>query len=169
MFEKKKKEDVGNIVENVKTNVASVVTAMPVKFQKLHENAVLPSYAKEGDAGLDLTAVETWYDAENDVQVYDFGLAMEIPKGYVGLVFPRSSVYKQELNLSNAVGVVDSSYRGSVKAMFRRIGRKQKQYNVGERICQLIIIPYPTIVPEWSDTLSETSRGTGGFGSTGLK
>lgn len=145
---------------------------MKLKFKKLHENAVLPSSAKEGDAGLDLTAVSKTYFGDDRVQ-YDFGLAVEIPEGYVGLIFPRSSIHKKDFQLSNAVGVIDSGYRGSISAIFKYTAKgafeskSPEEYNEGERIAQLVIIPYAKTQPEWSEELSDSERGTGGFGSTG--
>ena len=81
---------------------------MDVKIKKLHEDAIIPKYAKQGDAGLDLTAVNFRYEAEHDCFVYGTGLALEIPKGYVGLIFPRSSNSKTTAYLTNSVGVIDS-------------------------------------------------------------
>ena len=92
---------------------------MKIKIKKLHPNAVIPSYAKTGDAGLDLTAISVQYDSKRNVIVYDTGLAVEIPEGYVGLLFPRSSIYKTSLILSNSVGILDSGYRGSIMFKFR--------------------------------------------------
>ena len=80
---------------------------MKVKIKKLNENAVIPSYSKQGDAGMDLVATSKIFDKYGNVE-YGTGLAMEIPEGYVGLIFPRSSICKQDLSLSNAVGVIDS-------------------------------------------------------------
>jgi dUTP pyrophosphatase len=138
---------------------------MIVKFKKLHEKAVLPSYAKKGDAGLDMTPVST-ETIEGNI-VCSFGLAMEIPDGYMGLIFPRSSIYKFGYFLSNAVGVWDCNFRGEVKAIFKRAHNYIPNfYNQGVPVCQLVIIPYPTISPTWSDELSETERGEGGFGHT---
>ena len=138
---------------------------MKVKIKKLHENAVIPSYAKSGDAGMDLTAVSVSYDVYNNV-VFDTGLAFEIPEGYVGLVFPRSSISKSfGENLRNSVGVVDSGYRSSVILKFGIAGTSI--YRVGDRVGQLIIMPYPQIEFEEVDELSITERGEGGFGSTG--
>jgi len=145
-----------------KTLDAQVLT---VKFQKLHPSAVLPKYAKEGDAGMDLT-VTSYIELNEDKVQYGFGLAVEIPKGYVGLLFPRSSVHKKDLMLSNAVGVVDSGYRGEVKAVFYSIDLRNR-YKIGERAVQLLIMPYPKVKAEWAETLSVTERGIGGYGSTG--
>lgn len=140
---------------------------MEVKIKKLVENATIPSYAKEGDAGLDLTATSKRYDRETNTLVFGTGLAVEIPKGFVGLVFPRSSVYKQGLALSNSVGVIDSGYRGEIMARFYMPEIGFEQLEVGTRIAQLVILPYPKIEFKEVDKLSKTDRGSDGFGSTG--
>lgn len=138
---------------------------MKVKVKKLVENAVIPRYAKSGDAGLDLTA--TSVEIKDDKVTYGCGLAIEIPKGYVGLLFPRSSNSKKDLLLTNSVGVIDSGYRGEVTAVFKKIEYLAKMYEVGERFAQLVILPYPEIELEEAEELSATERGTGGYGSTG--
>mgnify|MGYP006379072781 FL=1 len=91
---------------------------MQVKIKKLHDDAVIPSYAKHGDAGMDLTAISKQYDDHGNV-CYGTGLAFEIPKGFVGLLFPRSSNTKKDLVLGNSVGVLDSGYRGEVVFKFK--------------------------------------------------
>lgn len=133
-----------------------------VKIKKLNENAVIPRYAKPGDAGMDLTAVEAY--EEGMWITYRTGLAMEIPQCYVGLLFPRSSVYKTGQQLSNCVGVIDSGYRGEIMMKFSRSSR---QYSVGDRVGQIILMPYPQVQFEQVDDLSDSERGTGGYGSTG--
>ena len=139
---------------------------MQVKIKKTHKNAVIPSYAKDGDAGLDLTAVDFHTDEQGNY-VYDTGITLEIPKGYVGLVFPRSSIADKELLLTNSVGVIDSGYRGSIKAKFKPTNNTNTNiYKVGDRIAQLIILPYPQINFEEVEKLSETERGDKGYGST---
>lgn len=148
---------------------------MEVRIKKLHPDAVIPSYAKDGDAGMDLTAVSKHEDHAGNM-VYGTGLAFEIPKGYVGLVFPRSSISDYGVSLANAVGVIDSGYRGEVTAKFKPSFQFERgepslpafrEYNVGERVAQIIIIPYPQITFVEADELSETERGTGGYGSSG--
>lgn len=140
-----------------------------VKIKKLHPNAVIPQYSKPGDAGLDLTAVEIL--DKHDLQItYDIGLSVEIPEGYVGLIFPRSSIRHKDLYLSNSVGVIDSGYRGNLQATFNKIetfDNIKHWYAVGDRVAQMIIIPYPQIEFEEVEELSDTERGTGGFGSSG--
>lgn len=185
---------------------------MKVKIKKLHPDAVIPKYAHDGDAGLDLTAVSRGFD-EHGAIVYHTGLAFEIPQGYVGLLFPRSSNAKKDLLLSNSVGVLDSTYRGEVTFKFKpslvvcdkgKIGLDEtdyeghftddwskefvtfhgrmrnypdieegclpfqpRLYEVGDRIGQIIIIPYPQVEFEEVKNLSQTERGEGGYGSTG--
>lgn len=137
-----------------------------VRIKKLRPEAVIPAYAREGDAGLDLTATSCEIDEYGNV-VYGTGLAFEIPDGYVGLLFPRSSNSKKDLILTNCVGVVDSGYRGEVTFKFRSISDRNIGYGLGDRIGQLIIMPYPKINFIESEKLSETERGTGGYGSSG--
>ena len=135
---------------------------MKIKIKKLHPSAVLPAYAKLGDAGMDLTAVGI--KEAGPYITYHTGLAIEIPKGYVGLLFPRSSVYKTSQTLTNSVGVIDSGYRGEIMMKFTQ---GINHYCIGDRIGQIMIIPYPQIEFEEVEKLSETNRGSGGFGSTG--
>ena len=141
---------------------------MQVRVKKLHEDAVIPAYGKPGDAGLDLTATSIEKDSYGNV-VYGTGLAIEIPAGYVGLIFPRSSNSKTDLYLTNHVGVVDSGYRGEIMFKFRANPSLINAviYQVGERVGQLIIIPYPQIELTEAIELSDSERGNGGFGSTG--
>ena len=139
---------------------------LKVKIKKLSKNSVLPTYSKVGDAGLDLTAISENWNEDNSIVTYDTGLAIEIPKGHVGLLFPRSSIYKTSLDLTNAVGVIDSGYRGSIMFKFRYV-EEGMVYDVGDRVGQLIILPYPQIEFEEVEELSETERGSGGYGSTG--
>jgi dUTP pyrophosphatase len=140
---------------------------MELKVKKLHTDAVIPSYAKDGDAGMDLVATEIINEEVFQI-TYGTGLAMEIPEGHVGLVFPRSSIRKTDLSLTNCVGVIDSGYRGEIQATFRKErGLGSRKYNVGERIAQIIILPYPKVSFTEVNELSNTERGEGGFGSTG--
>lgn len=138
------------------------------KLKRLHPNAVIPKYAKDGDAGMDLYATDMVLDELNKQVTYNTGIAMEIPQGFVGLVFPRSSIRKTCLSLSNSVGVIDSGYRGEIIATFNITNSNNTEiYNVGDRICQILILPYPKIAFTEVDELTETDRGEGGFGSTG--
>lgn len=144
---------------------------MYVKIKKLDPNAVIPQYAHNGDAGMDLVATRMWIDEQGNI-CYGTGIAMEIPMGFVGLVFPRSSIAKKQLVLSNAVGVIDAIYRGEILAKFKPTTnlplRGSEIYQVGERIAQIIIVPYPKIEFEEVAELSETERQDGGYGSSGL-
>ena len=115
-----------------------------LKFKKLVENAVVPNKATSGSNGFDLTATSKEYHDEWQAYVYGTGIAVEIPKGYVGLLFPRSSVRKYAVSMSNCVGVIDGDYRGEIMATFRLTNPYQgKVYNVGDKCCQLIIVPAP--------------------------
>lgn len=152
-----------------------------VKIKKLSKDAVIPTYAKHGDAGMDLTATSKEYDDHGNV-VYGTALAFEIPNGYVGLLFPRSSNTKKDLILGNSVGVLDSGYRGEVSLKFKPtiyydvnsggdyfVQAPQhilNNYEIGDRIGQIIIIPIPQVNFIEVDELSSSDRGVGGFGST---
>ena len=181
---------------------------MKIKIKKLNDKAVIPTYAHATDAGLDLTATSIKHDFEKDVFIYGTGLAVEIPEGYVGLVFPRSSNRNTEAYMTNHVGVIDAGYRGEIMICYKNrtvtniadkisdiaidfydskvipdefdddnymvetileINRNavKQPYDVGDRIAQLIIIPYPHIEFEEVDELSDTDRGANGHGSTG--
>lgn len=140
---------------------------MKIKFKKLNTNAPTPKYAHTGeDAAMDLVATTAEFSRDGLFVTYGTGIAIELPKGYVGLVFPRSSVYKTTMMMSNCVGVIDSGYRGEITAKFYN-GINEKQYRVGDRVVQLIILPYPEIEMEEVTELSKSHRGTGGYGSTG--
>lgn len=141
---------------------------MKVRIKRLSENAVIPAYANPGDAGLDLVATYVKVEDHNKYGFFEYGtgLAVEIPEGYVGLIFPRSSISKTGMMLANAVAVIDSSYRGEIKLRYKYISGTNS-YNVGDKIAQLIILPYPIVEFEEAQELSETQRSSGGFGSTG--
>ena len=139
---------------------------MRIKIKKLHEDAKIPKYAHYGDAAVDLTAVRQWEDQASNV-CYGTGIAIEIPDGYVGLLFPRSSVSKTNLRLCNSVGVIDSGYRGEIMLKFDRRGFVDNIYSVGDRVGQLMILPVPSIQFFEVDDLSSTARNSNGFGSSG--
>lgn len=145
---------------------------MKIKIKKLHENAIIPKYAKQGDAGMDLYVANWKFNVdsltdENTGVIIDSGIAIEIPDGFVGLVFPRSSIKSTGHRLSNAVGVIDSGYRGSIQAYFDIIDSSLMYYEVGDRFAQLIILPYPQIEFKEVKELSESERNDKGFGSSG--
>lgn len=138
---------------------------MELKFKKLKDCAVVPSYAKKGDAGMDLVATSVTY---SDLYIeYGTDLAMEMPHGYVGLVFPRSSISKTDHYLRNSVGVIDSGYRGEIKIRMSVPALGTKQYNKGDKIAQLLIMQIPWVDIIEVSEISGSDRGAGGFGSTG--
>lgn len=190
---------------------------MKIRFKKLNPDAVIPTKAHATDAGFDLVATSRVFDKHGCI-TYGTGIAVEIPQGYMGLVFPRSSNAKKDLLLSNSVGIIDSGYRGEIMAKFKPSlvvvdkdyifndpykvgindydgvdttlwetqqvtfhGRDENYpditegckpfpprfYEVGERIAQLVIVPYPEIEFEEAKKLSDSDRGTGAYGSTG--
>lgn len=150
---------------------------MKVKIKKLYEDSILPTKAHATDAGYDLYAHSKSYDDDGNV-VYGSGVAMEIPQGYVGLVFPRSSNAKKDLILSNSVGVIDSGFRGEISFKFKPSNVIEKpdlayipesisKYEVGDRIGQIIIMPYPEIEFTEVEELSDSERMEGGYGSSG--
>ena len=138
---------------------------------KIVDGGTMPCRAHVDDAGFDCYARTCELLTETMQVRYNLGFCIEIPEGHVGLVFPRSSVCRQDLQMSNSVGVIDSGYRGEVSAVFNLVAirgdEKIRMYDRGDRVAQLIIIPYPEVRLVESDTLSETERGKGGYGSTG--
>lgn len=142
---------------------------MLVKIKKLQESAVIPSYSKIGDAGLDLTATSISYNNGLFLE-YGTGLAIEIPEGFGGFIFPRSSISNYNLTLCNSVGVIDSNFRGEIKLRFKTPYNTQRyrEYNIGDRIGQLVILPVPKIEFELTEELKDSIRGSSGFGSSGV-
>lgn len=144
---------------------------MIIRYKKVHENAQGPLRGSEWAAGWDLSACATDWDDVNKVLVYHTGIAVEIPRGYVGMLFPRSSIYKYTLTQTNCVGVIDADYRGEILVKFALRYHSEiespRLYGLGERIVQLVIVPVPEVAWIEADTLSETERGSGGYGSTG--
>ncbi|NBO22893.1 dUTP diphosphatase [bacterium] len=138
---------------------------LPVDIKLLEKNAKIPEYSKDGDAGLDLTATRMF--SENNLICYGTGIALKIPFGNVGFVYPRSSLSKYDLVLCNHVGVIDSNYTGEIILKFRKTKESPNIFLVGDRIAQLMIMPYPHIKFEEVNSLPETNRGSDGFGSSG--
>ena len=136
-----------------------------IKFKKLNKRAEIPFYAKDGDAGMDLVA--TTLVRTGKFSEYGTDLAMEIPKGYVGLLFPRSSISKTDHFLRNSVGVIDSGYRGEIKLRMSIPALGEAEYLIGDKVGQLILMKLPWVEIEEVEELSDTDRGEGGFGSTG--
>lgn len=144
-----------------------------VKVKKLNENAKIPSRATEGSAGADLYAVcesDLVEIAPHETVLIHTGLAFEIPDGYAGLVFARSSLgTKRGLAPANKVGVIDSDYRGEVMVSLHNHTNTVQRIDNGERIAQMVIVPFLKADFTESDELDDTLRGAGGFGSTGTK
>lgn len=143
---------------------------MELKIKKLSEEAVMPKRAHEGDAGIDLTATRITQEINECGQlilVYHSDLAVEIPEGHVGLLFPRSSIYKKALTFCNAVGVIDSGYRGELTAKMRSTTDVVPAiYKPGERFAQLVIMPIANFTIIESTELTDTERGEDGYGSS---
>lgn len=145
---------------------------MKVRIKKLNERAVIPTYGSAGSAGGDLYNAEEKDSviASGETVFIGTGLAVEIPEGYVGLVYARSGLAcKKGLAPANKVGVIDSDYRGEIKVALHNHGNQAQTVATGERIAQLVIAPYVFVEYEETDDLSDTVRGEGGFGSTGRK
>lgn len=146
---------------------------MEIKFKKLSEKAVMPIRAHEGDAGVDLTVTRITTEINECGQlilVYHSDIAVEIPTGYVGLLFPRSSIFKKSLAMTNSVGVIDSGYRGELMVKFRATTDVVPAlYKEGERFTQLVIVPYLDYKMTETDELTESERGSGGYGSSDEK
>lgn len=139
-----------------------------VKVKRLDPRAELPCKAHASDAGFDLTAVSVEEDRKRGVVTYGTGLAVEIPEGYVGLLFPRSSVYRHQLQLANSVGVIDAGFRGEVMLKYRIVQPHISRYGVGERVGQLLVVELPSVELEECGELGSSERGEGGFGSSGI-
>lgn len=142
---------------------------MNLKFKRLNELAVKPRKAHESDGAYDLVATSKEFDAYGNL-VYGTGLALEIPEGYVAKLYPRSSVKSKDLMLVNSVGIIDSGYRGEVKVVFKKLGDPfmSERYSIGDRVAQLRIEQNVDVVFCEESELSDSARGVGGFGSTGV-
>lgn len=138
-----------------------------VKIRKVHPDAVLPERAHPTDAGMDVTAISM--EMTEDYIEYDTGLQFQLPAGYVMLIFPRSSNSKKDLLMCNSVGILDACYTGNLKFRFKLTteGYTEKIYNPGDKIGQIVILPYPEVNFIETENFDETDRGSGGFGSTG--
>lgn len=143
---------------------------MELKFKRLSDNAIMPIRAHKTDAGIDLTCTSittTLNECGQLMLVYHTDLAVEIPEGYVGLLFPRSSIYKKSIRQTNSVGVIDSGYRGEIRiVMHTTTDVLPAIYKEGERFCQLVLMKLPEYEIVEAAELSESDRGNGGFGST---
>jgi dUTP pyrophosphatase len=129
----------------------------------------VPEYVHEGDAGLDLRAVEEYVIPAGKSVMARTGLRVEIPTGCVGLEFPRSGLGAKGITLRNCVGVIDSGYRGEVLAALWNTTDKSFKVEKGDRVCQLVVMPFCPCTMEQAESLSESERGTDGYGSTGVR
>ena len=142
---------------------------MILKVKKLSESAILPEYKSEGAAGMDLYSNENVTLMPGEIKMISTGIALEIPKGYEGQVRPRSGLSLKGVTVVNAPGTIDSDYRGEVKVLLINHGREPFNIEPGLRIAQLVIQKCEKAELVEHKELSETKRGSGGFGSTGLQ
>jgi len=142
---------------------------MELSVRLLSDAATLPTRAHEGDAGLDLYAAEPAILAPGERISVGTGIAVEIPSGHAGLVLPRSGLAARHgIALVNAPGLVDSGYRGEVRVLILNTDREETfELGAGERIAQLLVVPYADSQPAMSSALATSARGDGGFGSSG--
>ncbi len=139
-----------------------------IKYKKLNERAIIPTYGTEFAAGADLYALDGAQIAPGDSVWFGTGIAVEIPTGYVGLVFARSSLgVKRGLAPANKVGVIDSDYRGELRVVLHNHSNQLQSVDAGERVAQLVIVPYLPAEYLEAEELDESDRGVQGFGSTG--
>lgn len=150
---------------HITTAYKPVPPELPIKFKRIHPKAQIPKKQHKQDAGYDLTAVSVSYGVNRQV-IYGTGLCVQIPEGYVGKIYPRSSIRKLSLTLSNSVGIIDSGYTGEIQVTFRQHDLSEI-YNSGDRIAQLVIEKLIPVEFIEVDELDETERGAGGHGSTG--
>jgi dUTP diphosphatase len=142
---------------------------MELPFRKLRPEAPLPSYARPGDAGLDLAAAVDAEVGPGERAMIPTGVAVAIPPGHAGLVLPRSGLASREgLTLANSPGLIDAGYRGEVTCAVVNLDRQRAvSIKRGDRIAQLVIVAVPQVEPNWTDELPPSERGEGGFGSSG--
>lgn len=141
---------------------------MKIKIKKFAANAVVPQYAKHGDAGADLCSIEPVILPAGERTLVKTGIGVEIPLGYVGLVHPRSGLATKGVSIVNAPGTIDSGYRGEIMVNLINLSNNTVVLNRGDRIAQLVIQAVEQAVFELTDELSESERGIGGHGSTGM-
>jgi len=141
-----------------------------LQFRKLHEDAVLPSRSSEDDAGFDLASVEEVTLEPGSRALVQTGLAVQIPEGHGGLVLPRSGLaLRHGISLVNSPGLIDAGYRGEIGVILHNTDLTDSfDVNVGDRIAQLMVVPFASVLPVWVDALDDSQRGEGGFGSSGL-
>lgn len=157
----------GQSVELLTSVLKNPREEVEVKITKIHENAVIPTYAHDSDAGADIYAVEDMAIKPNSTEIIPTGIKVEIPLGYEIQIRPRSGLSaKTKLRIANAPGTIDAEYRGEIGVIMTNTGNLSHTINKGDKIAQMVIMPVPMI--KWIETekLSETERGEGGYGST---
>ena len=143
---------------------------MKLKICTLHPDAIVPKYATEGAACFDIHAIETSRVPGHGAETFRTGLAFEVPEGFALMVYSRSGQgFKQGNRLANCVGVLDSDYRGELMIRLHNDKPTGFEYEAGDRIAQAMLVQIPRVTFEVVEQLSLTERGTGGFGSTGVK
>jgi dUTP pyrophosphatase len=146
--------------------------SLDLNVKKLSETAILPTYANEFAAGLDFyidgQVDELFCIGPDDIGMIGTGIAIEIPEGYYGMLVIRSGIAaKKHLTLANGVGIIDSDYRGEIKLILKNNSKYEQYITAGERIAQLILMPFERANIIETETLSKTIRAEAGFGSTG--
>jgi dUTP pyrophosphatase len=139
---------------------------MILKVKKLNENAVIPSYAHKGDAGLDLFSCESVVLKPGERKTVATGIALEFPEGYVSLIWDKSGIGAKGITVLG--GVIEHTYRGEPKVIMLNTSKEDYEIKKGQKIAQLLIQPIATVEIEEVSELSDTERGEGAFGSTGL-
>jgi dUTP pyrophosphatase len=142
---------------------------MELRFARLRDDAVIPTRANDGDAGLDLYAAEPAHLGPGERWSVPAGVAVEIPDGHAGLVLPRSGLAREHgIALVNSPGLVDAGYRGELRVLLLNTDPAEV-YRVapGDRIAQLVVVPVADVEPVEAEALAESARGAGGFGSSG--
>ena len=147
------------------------MNSVVVPIQLLDPSLDMPSYAYVGDAGLDIRSSESCVLEPFERKLISCGIALAIPQGFAGFVLPRSGLAsKHGISIVNAPGLIDSNYRGEIKVILVNLDPHEPfEVSRGDRIAQLVIMPVPPVLLEPSEELPDTERGSGGFGSSGLK
>ena len=140
---------------------------MTIKIKRLHQEATLPKYAKEDDAGMDFYSNETMTLQPGERKLIPTGIAMAIPKGYVGLIWDKSGV-ATKFGLKTMAGVIDAGYRGEIKILVHNLSNQEYVIEKGNKVAQMLIQPVEQKQLLEVNELDETDRGEGGFGSTGI-
>lgn len=139
-----------------------------LKIKLLHKNAQLPKFGTDGSAGMDFYLPRPETFIPNETRLVPLGIAVEVPKGHMLIVAPRSSIgIKTPLRMTNSIGVIDSDYRGEINAVFENTSNEAYIAHEGDRLVQGILVEVPKVLIQEVEELTETKRGVGGFGSTG--